>query len=164
MPKYYSIFIHGPHKFFNTDVVSEYIEQHINSIREHKNIMLVTNDNQYFLASVIEAADNLDIPFSIKNIEWERYDKRAPYEFVYKVINDESIDKVIVFTNGTDGVCNKAVELASSKNKLLANIDLTKIDNICPKCGSSLELRNGKYGMFWGCSDYPECDYIRKYQ
>ena len=162
-PKYYSIFIHGPHKLFNIDVVSEHIEQHINSLRERNNIMLITSDNEYFIASVIEAADNLEVPFSIKHIDWEQYNKRAAYVFVYNVINDESIDKVIVFTNGTDGVCNKAVELASSKNKLLANIDLTKIDNICPKCGSSLELRNGRYGMFWGCSDYPECDYKRKY-
>ena len=162
-PKYYSIFIHGPHKFLNTDVVLEYIEKSISNIREHNNILFVASDNQYFLASVLGAAEKKEIPLSVKHIDWERFEKRAPYEFVYKVINDESIDAVIVFTNGTDGVCNKAVELASSKNKLLANIDITKIDEVCPKCGSSLMLKNGKYGMFWGCLNYPECDYIRKY-
>lgn len=32
----------------------------------------------------------------------------------------------------------------------------------CPKCGSILKKRNGKYGEFWGCSGYPECKYTEK--
>ena len=27
----------------------------------------------------------------------------------------------------------------------------------CPRCGSVMKLRNGKYGAFWGCSGYPDC-------
>jgi len=30
----------------------------------------------------------------------------------------------------------------------------------CPLCGGQLVLRNGKYGKFWGCSNYPKCKYI----
>lgn len=30
----------------------------------------------------------------------------------------------------------------------------------CPRCGGSLVLRNGKYGQFYGCSNYPRCNYI----
>jgi len=30
----------------------------------------------------------------------------------------------------------------------------------CPKCGSPMVLREGKWGEFWGCSDYPACDGI----
>lgn len=30
---------------------------------------------------------------------------------------------------------------------------------ICPKCGGTLVLRNGKYGRFYGCSNYPKCKY-----
>ncbi|RFB18010.1 NERD domain-containing protein [Bacillus sp. HNG] len=32
--------------------------------------------------------------------------------------------------------------------------------NICPKCGSSLVERKGKYGAFWGCSNYPKCRFV----
>ena len=28
---------------------------------------------------------------------------------------------------------------------------------ICPKCGGKLVLRHGKYGAFYGCSNYPDC-------
>ncbi|MGQ9618182.1 MAG: type I DNA topoisomerase [Candidatus Aminicenantia bacterium] len=30
---------------------------------------------------------------------------------------------------------------------------------VCPKCGSPLVLRKGKFGMFYACSTYPTCDY-----
>ena len=32
----------------------------------------------------------------------------------------------------------------------------------CPNCGSSMLLRSGKYGKFYGCSNYPNCKGIRK--
>ena len=33
---------------------------------------------------------------------------------------------------------------------------------VCPKCGSPLVYRKGKYGEFIGCSNYPSCTYIEK--
>ncbi len=27
----------------------------------------------------------------------------------------------------------------------------------CPRCGGELKLRNGKYGAFYGCANYPKC-------
>ena len=35
-------------------------------------------------------------------------------------------------------------------------------EGICPKCNGKLVRRNGKYGMFWGCSNYPKCRYTKK--
>lgn len=32
---------------------------------------------------------------------------------------------------------------------------------ICPKCGGELKMRKGKYGTFWGCSNYPKCKYTK---
>lgn len=34
-------------------------------------------------------------------------------------------------------------------------------DNVCPKCGGTLIERNGKYGRFYGCSNYPKCKYTK---
>ena len=30
---------------------------------------------------------------------------------------------------------------------------------LCPYCDRELVKRNGKFGEFWGCHGYPECDY-----
>jgi DNA-binding helix-hairpin-helix protein with protein kinase domain len=27
----------------------------------------------------------------------------------------------------------------------------------CPRCGSTMRRRSGRYGQFWGCSSYPKC-------
>jgi len=32
----------------------------------------------------------------------------------------------------------------------------------CDKCGSEMVLRDGKYGAFWGCGNYPGCKNIKK--
>ncbi len=37
-----------------------------------------------------------------------------------------------------------------------------KIGELCPECGKELVKRNGKYGEFIACSNYPECKYIKK--
>ena len=29
----------------------------------------------------------------------------------------------------------------------------------CPRCGSIMQKRKGKFGMFWGCGGYPGCRY-----
>ncbi len=29
----------------------------------------------------------------------------------------------------------------------------------CPECGSDMMLRQGRFGMFIGCSQYPQCDH-----
>ncbi|MBP3490104.1 MAG: topoisomerase DNA-binding C4 zinc finger domain-containing protein [Roseburia sp.] len=35
-----------------------------------------------------------------------------------------------------------------------------KLD-LCPRCGGELRKRNGKFGEFFGCSNYPACRYTR---
>ncbi|NCU18691.1 NERD domain-containing protein [Pallidibacillus pasinlerensis] len=34
--------------------------------------------------------------------------------------------------------------------------------NICPKCGGTLQIRKGKYGEFKGCSNFPKCRFTEK--
>ena len=38
-----------------------------------------------------------------------------------------------------------------------AEMDFKIASGICPKCGGNLVMRNGKYGRFYGCSNYPRC-------
>ena len=35
-------------------------------------------------------------------------------------------------------------------------------ENICPRCGGKLVLRKGKNGSFYGCSNYPKCNFIKR--
>ncbi|PCJ16034.1 MAG: DNA topoisomerase I [Candidatus Cloacimonadota bacterium] len=40
--------------------------------------------------------------------------------------------------------------------------DLKDEDKICPECNSPMNIRSGKFGQFLGCSNYPDCNYIKK--
>lgn len=31
----------------------------------------------------------------------------------------------------------------------------------CPKCGSLLKVRSGRFGEFWGCTGYPDCRFTQ---
>ena len=42
--------------------------------------------------------------------------------------------------------------IQNSKNALINQ-------GICPQCGGQLILRRGKYGSFYGCSNYPKCKF-----
>jgi len=35
------------------------------------------------------------------------------------------------------------------------------MDELCPKCGSPLRIRFGRFGAFVACSTYPDCNYTR---
>ncbi len=37
-----------------------------------------------------------------------------------------------------------------------------EIDEICPKDGAKLVIRQGRFGEFTSCSNYPKCDYIKR--
>ena len=63
----------------------------------------------------------------------------------------------------------KLIELIDGY-KLLQYIKMAKMDNdeyfkkeieVCPKCGGSLIERSGKYGKFFGCSNYPKCNFTK---
>ena len=45
----------------------------------------------------------------------------------------------------------------SAMNKYRDNL----ISGICPRCGGTLQLRTGKYGNFYGCSNYPKCKFTK---
>lgn len=35
--------------------------------------------------------------------------------------------------------------------------EVQETDIVCPKCGHNMVIRNGKYGKFLGCSNFPKC-------
>jgi Restriction endonuclease len=66
---------------------------------------------------------------------------------------------------------DKPIELIDGKH-LLEYIRMAKMENYadlnkkedekCPECGGKLIERNGKYGKFFGCSNFPKCRFTKK--
>ena len=63
-----------------------------------------------------------------------------------------------------DIINNNNIKDKELKKEHVENIRKNIINNNinrCPKCGGTLVKRNGQYGEFIGCSNYPRCKYTR---
>lgn len=52
-----------------------------------------------------------------------------------------------------------------SNREHIENIRQTQVElkkGICPRCGGKLVERQGQYGKFYGCSNYPKCKFVLK--
>lgn len=52
-------------------------------------------------------------------------------------------------------------EVWDNLNMKLASHFFKNGENKCPECGGELQIRQGKFGAFIGCKNYPNCKYIR---
>ena len=64
-----------------------------------------------------------------------------------------------------DEIYNKLIEssVEITNREHVQNIRQTQIElrnGICPRCGGQMVERNGKYGRFYGCSNYPKCRFV----
>ncbi|RME85787.1 MAG: type I DNA topoisomerase [Caldilineae bacterium] len=50
----------------------------------------------------------------------------------------------------------------ASSNMTRQQLEPEKLGEPCPECGHELVIRQGRYGKFIGCSNYPECKYTRQ--
>lgn len=72
----------------------------------------------------------------------------------------ENIYQKLIASNIVNKDAKKAHVQAIHEN--IADKNRKIQDNICPKSGGNLVLRNGKYGKFKGCSNYPKCKFTLK--
>jgi len=58
----------------------------------------------------------------------------------------------------------RAKELLSKLNIRLSEEFGRMIEEkkFCTECGQQMEIKHGRYGMFWGCSGYPHCRHTVK--
>lgn len=127
----------------------------------------------------------------VSTIEGRKYIERKEGRFIptpvgiavndFLVKNFSTIDD-IPFTadmeNELDGIANEKKEwkpvirkfyedliksLEKVKGAERVKIATEEIDEKCPKCGSPLVIRYGKFGKFLSCSTFPVCDFTKPY-
>lgn len=78
-------------------------------------------------------------------------------------INNEDLNSLfsILTLNNIKDKTERRRHVEKINQKISQNKDLTD-SMICPKCGSKLIEKTGKYGKFIGCSNFPKCKFIKK--
>jgi hypothetical protein len=89
--------------------------------------------------------------------------KHTIKEYSEPRIAQESLDELsnIITTANIDSKENRKVHIQNIHAKIEEKEELVE-QGICPKCGGELVERQGKYGVFVGCSNYPKCKFSVK--
>jgi len=85
--------------------------------------------------------------------------KRFKQPQIAEALADEIYAKLVI-ANVTDRAARKQHVTSVKHNQTRRNIAVA--NGKCPRCGGDLLPRNGRYGRFFGCSNYPNCKYILK--
>ena len=119
-------------------------------------IKSLINKNIPIISVVVFVQDNVEFIESENTIGLSKL-KRCLKTLPDVLISEEIVEISSIIQSNLDlKTTNKehVRNIAEMKN----NID----NNICPRCGGQLVLRHGKYGDFMGCSNYPNCKFIKK--
>lgn len=77
------------------------------------------------------------------------------------VLSKEAVDTIVQTIRLTSKIANNEVlkqHIVNVKTRQYQTNNLIN-QSICPRCGGNLILRQGKYGSFYGCSNYPKCKF-----
>ena len=86
-----------------------------------------------------------------------------------RILDDFRDDTLI---SGWGKICNQCKETKKSERKTPSGIRVrttrtsvsySSSKTNCPKCGSRMVPRTGRYGTFWGCSRFPYCKGTRNF-
>lgn len=152
----------------------EFLLAHFNNLGYKGHITAKTKD---YGADLILTKNNEKIVVQAK-----RWIKKVGIEAVQQIVGARAYykaSKCIVISNNyfTQNAVNLAkssnvqlwdrkklldiISKANGKEILESHFTIEKIEqrHICKKCGADMILKNGKYGHFYGCSNYPKCKY-----
>lgn len=135
---------------------------HINAL---KHLLSIYDDSRYI--SIIAFSNKGNLKFhDIKNVVYFSGIIKLIKEYNFKVFTEDQIltfKKIILNSNVDKTFSNITSHIKSSKEKQHSN-EVKIHNNICPRCGKKLVIRNGKYGRFYGCSNYPHCRFTKPYK
>lgn len=113
-------------------------------------------DKKYKINSVVvmvqNNAEKVGLPNVVNLNDLKRYLKNFNDGTNYSV---EEIDKIY------NKLLNAQTEISNKEH--VQNIRQTQselMEGVCPRCGNALVEREGKYGKFYGCSNYPKCTFM----
>ncbi|MBE5822399.1 MAG: hypothetical protein E7311_07445 [Clostridiales bacterium] len=137
--------------YFNNPIHQNY--GHVKALEE---LLQIDKDK---LISIICISNQANVKVTAKNVTQldllngliKSYNKEIINENMVELKNKIESGNILDKEARNEHVRNIRTTIKETENKIQ--------NNICPKCGGKLVERNGKYGKFIGCSNYPKCKY-----
>lgn len=174
----YGIFVIEMKNYCGLITGSEYKDKWCQHLGKNKSYFLNPLHQNYGHMKVLSDVLNLDEKFFISIVCFSnqaklKVDSKSCVTYLDYLVNEirkydremvkediEEIKNKLINLNIVDKQRRKS-HVKDIRTKIKMDIDKSN-NMICPKCGGQLMKRNGKYGLFIGCSNYPKCKFIRK--
>lgn len=133
-------------QFLNPIIQNESHIYHINKVLKNKykiNSLIVFTQNN---------ANRIDAPYVINLSSMKTYLKKFDNGVRLTDTEIDSIYSTLISS------ANKSITTTQHANRVKTTQRKLE-EGICPRCGGRLKKRNGKYGIFHGCSNYPKCKF-----
>lgn len=115
--------------------------------------------NRYKINSVIvfvqNNADRINVPYVVNLCDLKAYLANYFDGTHYSIEEMETIYQTILRAKRDDISLKRHIQNVRDIQNKVEN-------NICPRCGAPLVERGGSYGVFYGCSNYPNCTFTKK--
>lgn len=138
------------------------IKQNFGHIQALKSVLNEFSDINYIsVVAFTTKADlkvtaNTDVVYTVNLL---RIIRKYNNETISDSVKEQIYNKLLSLN--IDNKENQKEHIHAIRNNLAEKYKKVS-DNICPECGGKLVLRNGKYGQFKGCSNYPRCRFTSK--
>lgn len=140
------------------------IKQNQGHIRALKELLKDYSDIEYISIIAFSTRVNLKVN-TTANVVYIPKILKIIRGYTEEKINEKDVKNIydlIVSSNIQDKKIKK--EHVKTIRKDVAARETKIKENICPWCGGQLVERNGKYGKFTGCSNFPKCRFVLKKQ
>lgn len=139
------------------------IHQNYGHIKALKNTLKDYPNIPYISIIAFSQKASLGVSSSIPVIYW---DDIVPLiiQYANKVLSESEIEIITstLLSSNVNSIENRRHHSKVIKENVRKRKE-TINSGICPRCGDKLVVRNGKYGFFYGCSNYPRCKYKLNY-
>ncbi len=143
------------HQFYNP------IKQNSGHVRFLRHLLKCSVDIPFIPIVVFNNDAELKVHI-VNSIVVNRYNlKRAILQYRTSVLNQETIDWIVRTISQNRIIADKEKLKQHKRNAKARQHRSSNLINqgICPQCGGQLILRHGKYGTFYGCSNFPKCKF-----
>ena len=133
---------------------------HFRAVRE-----LLKDVGEFTIIPIVAFSDSADLNITTPNhtvINWCNL-RSVIKSYRTPTISPDNIERIVTKLSTANITTEGSRELHTHRvQSIQQNIDLAIANRRCPKCGGYLVERSGKYGNFWGCSNYPNCRFTHK--
>ena len=135
------------------------IHQNYGHIKALKQLLHEYPELKYISMVAFSRDASLGISSNTPVIYWNQI-RSVIYQFENRVMTEEQVQMVYdsILSSNIDSRENRKQHVRTVKNTIRNREEIISSGK-CPRCKGKLVLRQGKYGSFYGCSNYPKCKY-----